>query len=124
LSLIFRARYAMAAAAIFAIEVLIALFAHDALIRPYGGDALAVVLVYAGLRAVTPLRVVPAILATLAIAFGVEFGQYIGLLDLLGWRGNRLAAIVLGSDAEWRDVIAYTAGALATLLVERWRNAR
>jgi hypothetical protein len=124
LSLIFRARYAAAAAAIFATEVLIALFVHDALIRPYGGDALAVVLVYAGLRAVTSLRVVPAILAALAIAFGVELGQYIGLLDLLGWRGNKLAAIVLGSDAEWRDVIAYTAGAIATLLVERWRNAR
>ncbi len=49
--------YAALTALLLAIEVVIALFVHDAIVRPYVGDALAVILVYTGLRAVTRLPV-------------------------------------------------------------------
>jgi hypothetical protein len=52
---VLNAPYAITALAIFAIEVLIALFVRDAFIRPYLGDVLAVALVHTALRAVTPL---------------------------------------------------------------------
>jgi hypothetical protein len=42
----FRPSYALAALAVFAIEVIIALFVHDGLVRPFVGDSLAIVLVY------------------------------------------------------------------------------
>ena len=45
--MIVRPRYAWATVVIFAVEVAIALWLHDWLIRPYGGDSLAVALVYA-----------------------------------------------------------------------------
>ena len=48
--------YALAALVLFAVEVVIALFVRDAFVRPYLGDVLAVMLVYAVLRAVTPLE--------------------------------------------------------------------
>ncbi len=41
----FRKGYALAAAILLAIEILIALFVRDRLVRPYLGDALAVALV-------------------------------------------------------------------------------
>ncbi len=54
----FRPVYALATALVFIIEVLIALYMHDAFIRPYGGDILAVILVYLGLGHNRLLRIV------------------------------------------------------------------
>ncbi|RYY32827.1 MAG: DUF2809 domain-containing protein [Sphingomonadales bacterium] len=120
--MILRSGYAIVALAIFLVEVGIALFVRDAFIRPYFGDTLAVVLVYCGLRAVLPLGVVPAAGIALAIAFGVEFGQYFGMVDRLGLGGVQAARIVLGTGFSWLDLIAYTAGALAVLAFEAVRR--
>ena len=111
--------YALAALTILAVETGIALFAQDDFVRPYLGDMLAVVLAFAGIRAVTPLGSLPAVLMASAIAFAVEAGQALGLLDALGLRGSSVARTLLGADFEWRDIAAYVAGALATLAVER-----
>jgi hypothetical protein len=118
----FRPGYALATLALFAVEICIALFVRDAFVRPYGGDVLAVALVYCGLRAVTRLSVRGAVAVAFGIAVLVELGQLIGLLDLLGLRGNGVARVVLGGSFEWQDFAAYGAGALAVLLIERWRE--
>ncbi|RYD64138.1 MAG: DUF2809 domain-containing protein, partial [Sphingomonadales bacterium] len=99
--------YALAALALFAIEVVIALYVRDRFVRPYLGDTLAALLVYCGLRAVTRLEVVPAALAAFAVAALVELGQLIGILDLLGWRDSALARTLLGTGFEWKDFVAY-----------------
>jgi hypothetical protein len=117
-----RWRYALAAAAIFAVEVAIASFVHDSFVRPYVGDSLAVALVYCVLRAATPLGVISAAAFALAIAFAVELGQLIGLLHLLGLDGSRLARIALGTDFEPLDFLAYATGALGVLAAERMRR--
>jgi hypothetical protein len=108
--------YAAAALVVFAVEVLIALFVRDSFVRPYLGDSLAVVLVYLALRA----RVVPAVLVALWVAFAVEFGQLLGVLDLLGLRSNQVARVLLGTDFAVEDFPAYSAGALAVLVGERF----
>ncbi|MDG2532705.1 DUF2809 domain-containing protein [Sphingomonas sp. HITSZ_GF] len=99
-------------------EVCIALFVRDRFVRPYLGDVLAVVLVYCGLRAVLPLRPLPAAAAAFGIAALIEFGQAIHVLDLLGLHG-RVLRVVLGGSFEWLDFVAYAAGALASLGIER-----
>lgn len=116
-----RRGYAAAALVLFLIEVAIALFVRDAFVRPYLGDTLAVVLVYLALRAATPARVVPAALVALAIAFGVEFGQWFGLVDRLGLGGSQMARIVLGTGFAALDFVAYAAGAAAILVAEAMR---
>ncbi|NML07202.1 DUF2809 domain-containing protein [Sphingomonas sp. G-3-2-10] len=118
-----RPGYALATLALFAVEICIALFVRDAFVRPYGGDVLAVILVYCGLRAVTVLRVGPAVAIAFGIAVLVELGQLIGLLDLLGLRGNGVGRVVLGGSFEWQDFAAYGAGAAIVLIVERMRRA-
>lgn len=109
--------------ALLAIELAIALFVRDAIVRPYVGDALAVVLVYAGLRAVTRLAVLPATQLALAIAVAIEVSQYFHLLAALGLGGNRFATMILGSGFDPVDFVAYAGGAITVLLVERYRRA-
>lgn len=113
--------YALTALALFAIEVVIALYVRDRFVRPYLGDTLAVLLVYCGLRAVTRLEVVPAATAAFAVAALVELGQLVGILDLLGWRDSALARTLLGTGFEWKDFVAYAAGACIAVLAERFK---
>ena len=119
-----RRAYALAAVAVLLIEILIALFVRDRIVRPYLGDTLAVVLVYLGLRAITPLHTIPAVVTALAIAFAVETAQCFHLVDQLGLREHRIASTILGTGFELKDFIAYTAGALLILLIEGWRTRR
>lgn len=121
--MIFRRGYALATLALFLIEVGIALWVRDRWIRPIGGDVLAVMLVYCGLRAVMPLRVGPAAMLAVAIGFVVEVGQAVGLVDRLGLGDNAIARTMLGHAFAWEDLIAYVAGGLIMLAIERWRGA-
>lgn len=111
--------YLIVAVALFAIEVLIALFMRDAFVRPYVGDVLAVAFVYASLRAATPLGLAPALGLTLAIALGVEIAQALNLLDAIGLRDNAIARTVLGGVFDRADLGAYAAGAALVLIAER-----
>lgn len=116
-----RPSYLAVAILLFAIEVLIALFVHDNIVRPYVGDVLAVALVYAALRVMTPLGVLPAVATTLAIALAIEVAQALHLLNALGLAENRIARTVLGGVFDWADLAAYAAGAILILAVERVR---
>ena len=120
--MIFRRGYALATLALFLIEVAIALWVRDRWIRPIGGDVLAVMLVYCSLRAVTLLRVGPAAVLAVAIGFVVEAGQAFGLVDRLGLGGNVIARTVLGHAFAWEDLVAYVAGGLIMVAIERWRG--
>jgi hypothetical protein len=111
-------RHAVAAAVLLFVEIGIALFVRDRFVRPYLGDVLAVILVYCGLRAVLPLAPWQAAGLAFGVAAVIEFGQLIGILDLLGLRGNIIARTVLGSGFEWKDFLAYGAGAVIPLLME------
>jgi hypothetical protein len=121
-ALIRRPGYAIATAIVFLIEVAIALWVHDSLIRPHGGDALAVVLVYLGLRAVTPVGPNSGVAIALGIAFAIEAAQWIGLAAMLGLRPHTISETMLGSNFDMGDLIAYCLGALAILAVEAARS--
>jgi|CXWL01.1.fsa_nt_gi hypothetical protein len=121
--------YLAIAVALLAIEVLIALFVRDHFIRPYAGDMLAIGLVYATLRGLTPLSVSQALTLTLAIALAIEGAQALGLLNALGLADNQLARTVLGGVFDWHDLAVYAAGgaivaALETMTARRvaWRG--
>ncbi|OYX52743.1 MAG: hypothetical protein B7Y97_00220 [Sphingomonas sp. 32-66-10] len=111
--------YALAAVMLFAIEVVIALYVRDRFVRPHLGDTLAVLLVYCGLRAATCIGALPAAAAAFGVAALVELGQLIGILDLLGWRDSPLARTLLGTGFDWKDFLAYAAGAGIALVAER-----
>lgn len=113
-----RKRYAAVAAFLFVIEVLIALFVRDQFVRPYLGDVLAVMLVYAGLRAATPLGTAASVGVALGIALVIEVAQALNLLGALALADNQVSRIVLGGAFDMLDMAAYLAGGVVVLAVE------
>lgn len=107
------------AACLFCVEVFIAAFLHDRIVRPYVGDLLAVVFLYCLVRSVATPPVRPTVAAVLLVAYGIEVLQYLHLLTYVGLQHSRLAAVVLGNHFEWGDMLAYTLGALGILAAEQ-----
>jgi hypothetical protein len=115
--------YVAATLLLFAVEVLIASFVHDAVIRPYAGDSIVVILVYTFLRSTTRLGASAAVVGAFLLACTVELGQYIHLVDQIGLGRNGFARTVLGTQFEPADFLAYAIGALVVLAGERaWRQ--
>jgi hypothetical protein len=104
------------------VEVFIAAFLHDRIVRPYVGDLLAVVFLYCLVRSVVTTPVRPTVAAVLLVAYGIEVLQYLHLLTYVGLQHSRLAAVVLGNHFEWGDMLAYTLGALGILAAEQAKS--
>ena len=106
------------AACLFCLEVFIAAFPHDRIIRPYVGDLLAVISLCCFVQSVVAVPTKPALLAVLLFAYIIEIAQYFYLVTYLGLAHSKLALVVLGSHFEWIDMLAYTAGALLVWAIE------
>jgi len=110
------------AAALFFVLVLLATVgARWGWLRSFFGDVLAVVWVYFVFRTAIAARVWPLALAALGVGLAVELGQYLAA----AWHlhiPNRALRIVLGSTADWWDVLAYAIGFGAVLAIEGLRG--
>ncbi|MFS2206766.1 DUF2809 domain-containing protein [Variovorax sp. Varisp36] len=110
------------AAALFFVLVLLATVgARWGWLRSFFGDVLAVVWVYFVFRTAIAARVWPLALAALGVGLAVELGQYLAA----AWHlhiPNRALRIVLGSTADWWDVLAYVIGFGAVLAIEGLRG--
>lgn len=99
------------------LEVCIAVFAKDPVIRPFVGDVLVVLLLFALIRTFhagggnAGLAVGVALFACL-----VELGQYFNLLARLNLQDSQIAGIILGSTFDWKDILAYLLGAGLSLV--------
>lgn len=102
---------------LFWIEILIALFAHDEIIRPYIGDLLVVILIYCFAFLNTP--VVTTAIAVLLFAYLVETLQFFNIIGLLGLQHSGIARIIIGTSFEWIDILVYTAGITIVLFIEK-----
>ncbi|GAA0191980.1 DUF2809 domain-containing protein [Fulvivirga kasyanovii] len=100
-------------------EILIALYVHDRIIRPYIGDLLVVILIYTFFKSFLNVPVTKMALAVLLFSYAVEAGQYFGLVYLLGLEDYKIARIIIGVSFEWLDLIAYTAGIILVLTFDK-----
>ena len=114
-----RITYAVLFAVLFLTEVLIALFVHDAFVRPYIGDVLVVVLVCAFLRIFIPdkIRLLP-VFATLFAVF-IEILQYFDFVNLIGLADNAIISTAIGRTFDIKDIICYTVGGLIFFAAEQ-----
>lgn len=94
------------------VEVVIALYVHDSFIRPYMGDVLVVVVLYAGIRIIVPekFRLLPLYVFIFASMF--EVLQYFNIVDVIGLSNNRFMRVLIGSVFDIRDVICYGVGCI------------
>ena len=115
----FRIRYFILAVLLFVIEILIAVFLHDGIIRAYVGDFLVVILLYCFVRSFAKLSIMETAVGVLLLAYIIETLQYFNLLALLHLEGSTVANVILGNQFEWIDIIAYTLGIIVVIVVEK-----
>ena len=100
------------------VEILIGKFAHG-FIRAYVGDVLVIPLIYCFVRIfyVRPAVWLPAAVGGLGIL--AEMLQYYNLCGLLGIPKGSLLGILLGSSADFADILCYAVGVLLIYAVQR-----
>lgn len=118
----FQKQYFLLTIGIFLTEVLIALFVHDKIIRPYAGDFLVVILIYCFFKSFLDVPAAKVALAVLIFAFTIEIGQYFNLVYHLRLQDYKIARIVIGVSFEWLDMLAYTLGIITVVVVEKSRT--
>ena len=114
----FSITYFLLTIALFLTELCIALFIHDAFIRPYFGDFLVVILIYCSIKSVLDLPVLKVAIFVLLFSFAIEMLQYCDLIKKLGIEKSTLAKTVFGHSFSWSDILAYICGIVAVVLVE------
>jgi hypothetical protein len=120
--LTFNRQYFIVAVFLLIVEILIALYVHDNIVRPYLGDFLVVIMLYCFARAFIWVSVIKAAIGVLIFAYLIEFLQYVDLIGFLSLRKSRLVNVVLGNYFEWIDMISYNQGIVAVLMFERIRQ--
>ena len=115
----FKKSYFILALLLFMIEVYIAMYVHDGIIRPYFGDFLVVILIYCFVRAFANVPVLTTCILVLIFSFLVEILQYLQLVKILGLQDSTFANTVLGNSFAWTDLAMYIAGVVAILCIER-----
>jgi hypothetical protein len=120
----FNRTYFLPALLLFIIEVLIALYFHDRIIRPYVGDMLVVILIYCFWKSFFNTPVIATALGVLSFAFIIELLQHLQIIKHLGLQDSNIARTVIGYSFEWIDVLAYIIGIVLLLIVENLRKAR
>lgn len=99
-------------------EIVIALFVHDDIVRPYVGDAIVTVLLCSLVRIFFPrgLKLLP--LWVCLFAFAVEIGQLFDVVSLIGLGDVAFFRILVGSTFSYIDLVCYAAGCAFFLAVE------
>ena len=114
----FNRKYFYLTVLFFLIEVYIAIFINDQLIRPFVGDVLVVILIYCFVKSFWKIRSNLAAISVFGFACAIEGLQYLNLVDRLGLSQNKLLATILGTTFDWKDIFAYALGTVIILVVE------
>lgn len=116
---------------LFLTEVYIGVFVKDDFVRPYMGDFLVVILIYAFIRAFFKYSMINTAIGVLLFSFLVEILQYFKIVEVLGLGSSQLARTIIGTSFVWEDFIAYTLGIVMALgceqfigpSMEKWRRS-
>lgn len=118
MNFIFSLKYFLLTVFLFLVELLIALFVKDTVIRPFIGDVLVVCLIYCFFRIFLQIdywKIAPGVLLFACL---IEILQYFDYVKLLGLENNRILSVAMGRTFEWLDFLAYLAGFLLIILLE------
>lgn len=116
-----RIKYLIGFIIILIVEVFIALYVHDNIIRPYAGDILVIICIYLLLRTIIPEKIKYLSLYVLILAILVEIMQYFNLTDMLSAQ-NKTLKIALGSTFDIKDIICYVIGYITIILFEKFER--
>ena len=115
-----RTTYAVAFGVLLFIEIIIALFVHDAFVRPYIGDVLVTVLLCCLCRIIIPKGVSALPIYVFVFAALVELAQYVNVVKLLRLENNAFFSTIIGTTFSFVDILCYAAGCIAFWVAEKW----
>ncbi len=115
----FKAYYCFWSIILFLIELYIALYVDDNFVRPYLGDVLVVILIYAMVRTCFKVSIVTTALGVLIFSFCIEILQYFKIVEILGLGSSAFARTVIGTTFAWEDLVAYSVGIVILLCFEK-----
>lgn len=114
----FNKRYLLPAVLLFIVEVIIAMYAHDTIIRPFVGDFLVVILIYCFVKTFINASLKRTATCVLLFAYMVELSQRFHLINWLGLQNSKLARIIMGDYFSWMDMLMYTLGVILVVIIE------
>lgn len=112
-------KYLIAFIILFLIEVGIALFINDKIIRPYIGDILVIILMYTFIKSFINKEIRFLSIYLFIFAAFIEVIQLFNILEIVGLHNNRILSIILGSTFDLRDILCYLIGSIILLI---WDN--
>ena len=115
----FNKTYFILSVVLLALEIVIAVYAHDAYIRPFAGDFFVVMLIYCFIRSFAGYNVNRTLIGVLLFAYVLEVLQYFHIVNLLRVQDVAAARIMIGTNFAWTDMLMYTLGVLLAWLIER-----
>ncbi|UEG49401.1 DUF2809 domain-containing protein [Ferruginibacter lapsinanis] len=103
---------------LFLIEVAIAKYFFDALVRAFVGDVLVVIMIYCFCRIFLNGNTKKIALGVFLFACTIEILQAFNFVKLLGVENNTILSIALGSTFDWKDILAYLIGCIICLVIK------
>ncbi|RRT87884.1 ribosomal maturation YjgA family protein [Empedobacter falsenii] len=104
---------------IFLIEVIIALYIKDKIIRPFVGDILVVIFIYYFIKAFINTKAINIAIFTLFFSFIVEILQYFNFVEMIGLGHNKAARIIIGTSFSWIDLLCYFVGFILLFFIDK-----
>ena len=117
-------KYILITSILLIIELLIAVYVRDTVIRPFFGDVLVVMLIFSFVRIFYHGKTKQLAIAVLLFSYTIEALQYFQLIEMLGLQNNNIATIILGATFDWLDLVAYTFGVLFSVLLDGKLNPK
>lgn len=100
------------------VEILIALFVENPMIRGSVGDVLVVILIYCFIQAFFQINKKKTIIGVGLFALLVEISQAFQLVEKLNLQDSKFFATVLGTTFDLNDIWAYLAGCALVWILE------
>ena len=100
------------------IEVIIALFIRDNIIRPYVGDILVVILLYTFIKSFVkkPIKFLPLYIFIFSVM--VEILQYFNVVKILNVQDNKVLSTIIGATFDIKDILCYLIGCIILMVWE------
>ncbi|MGG7058348.1 DUF2809 domain-containing protein [Clostridium nigeriense] len=117
-------KYLIAFIILFLIEVGIALFINDRIIRPYIGDILVIILMYTFIKSFINKEIRFLSIYLFIFAAFVEVIQLFNILEIVGLHNNRILSIILGSTFDFKDILCYLIGSIILLIWDKRFNLK
>jgi hypothetical protein len=100
-------------------EIIIAFFVKDAIIRPFIGDVLVIILIYTLIRGLMKKSIKLLPVYIFLFAFTVELAQYFNIVDALDLQNNKVISTIVGTTFDIKDILCYL---VSTVILIIWNR--